>query len=96
MSTMELGDGVTQRGKRAADLAVAAFVHGYFPIGAIRIGETFKAEFARAVFELDAVIADHLLVQRCEVVIKSYLVDLGFIKLRVGHLVGKITVVGQE
>ena len=62
LGAMKLGDGVAESFERATDLPVAAFVHRYAPLFII-VTEPFKLQFAQAIFELQAMITDHLPVQ---------------------------------
>jgi len=88
--------GVAQSGEGAADLAVAALTHANVPLGAAIGPETGEDEPARAIGQLDAVVADHLLVERFEWVVEPDVVFFDLGKLRMGHAVGKVAVVAEQ
>ena len=96
MRAVQARDGVSQSGKGAADLAVAALTHANVPLGAAIGSETGEDEPAGAIGQLDAVVADHLLVEGFEWVVEPNAVFFDLGKLRVGHAVGKVAIVAEQ
>lgn len=96
MRAVQAHHGVAQSGEGAADLAVAALTHANVPLGAAIGPETGEDEPARAIGQLDAVVADHLLVERFEWVVEPDVVFFDLGKLRMGHAVGKVAVVAEQ
>ena len=96
MRAVQARDGVAQGGEGAADLAVAALTHANVPLGAAIGPETREDEPAGTIGQLDAVVADHLLVEGFERVVEPDVVFFDLGKLRVGHAVGKVAVVAEQ
>ena len=96
MCAVQARDGVAQSGEGAADLAVAALTHANVPLGATIGPETSEDELAGAIGKLDAVVADHLLMEGFEWVVEPDVVFFDLGKLRVGHAVGKVAVVAEQ
>jgi hypothetical protein len=93
---MQARNAIAERHKGAADLAIAAFVHGYAPGSVIAVVEAFKLEFAWPVVELDTVITDHLAVEWLERLTHLNFVDLDLLKFGVRELLGELAIIGQE
>lgn len=93
---MQTRDGVAQGSEGAADLAVAAFTHANVPLGAAIGPETREDEPAGAIGQLDAVVADHLLVERFKRVVEPDAVFFDLGKLRMGHAVSKVAIVAEQ
>ena len=93
---MQARDGVAQSGEGAADLAVAALTHANVPLGATIGSKTREDEPAGTIGKLDAVVADHLLVEGFERVVEPDVVFFDLGKLWVGHAVGKVAVVAEQ
>ena len=93
---MEFFNRVAKRGKRAADLAVAAFAHFDDPAAVVAVVLALKRQAARPVRQLHAKVIDHLPVERLERLVERHQIALNFIKRRVCHLVGEVAVVGEE
>ncbi|MCY1547196.1 hypothetical protein D9M68_832370 [compost metagenome] len=93
---MKLFNFVAKCAEGASNLAVAPFVHGDDPIFSILFRQALEYEFARTIFKLNTIIANHLLVKWLEVMIKADFVYLCLGKFRVSHLVGEITIIGQD
>ena len=85
---------ITNRLKSAANLSVAAFAHRDAP-KSTPIIEPFEAKFASAVWQIDAKIPDHLLMEWFERAIEQNLVNFRLYKLRMRHLVGEIAIVRE-
>ena len=64
---MKCFNGITKSSERASDLSVTAFVHADDPVLFITFYESLELEFADAIFEGDADIADHLSMERFQV-----------------------------
>ncbi len=96
MCAVQARDGVAQSGKGAPDLAVAAFTHANVPLGAAIGPETREDEPAGAIGQLDAVVADHLLVERLKRVVEPNVVFFDLSKLWVGHAVSKVAIVAEQ
>ena len=96
MRAVQARDGVSQSGEGAADLAVAALTHANVPLGAAIGPETGEDEPAGAIGQLDAVVANHLLVEGFERVVEPDVVFFDLGKLRVGHAVSKVAIVAEQ
>lgn len=93
---MECGDFIAKRSECAADLTVAAFVHLDDPVVVVPFFYPLELELARSVVEHDAVIANHLTMERLECWSERDAILFGLVEAWVGHSVGKVAVVGQQ
>lgn len=93
---MQFGDRVAECRECPADLAVAAFAHFDDPACVVAVGLARKHEFALAVGQFHAKIADHLSMQRLNWRIKRNEIAFALLKRRVGHPEREITVICHD
>lgn len=95
---MKIRNSIAQRSKGAADLAIAALAHGDLVgrIGRVRVFDAGNEKLAYTVFQLDAVVRYHLLMEWRERMIESNVINFGLVVGRVRHAVCEITIVGEE
>lgn len=94
IDAMKFDNCVAKRTKCSPNLAVTAFVHNDTP-GSSFVISFFQLQFTRAIFQLHAIIANHLLMKRCKRLVEFYFVGLVFMKFRMCHPVGKVAIIRE-